>query len=182
MRLFPTRSPWWKIKHLNMFYLWDSWINSHFYDLVLCFSGFTLAPKVKNTIGKYLEWESQDGHSFLRGGFSYSNGSLKVPKDGYYRVFLQITYESRDESRSELRLNNMVYIFRETYKEDWPLLSSVDTIPRPVEEWSKTLYTAGLFFLEANSKLRVTSSHSHLIAEKEFQVFFGAELLPGNLV
>lgn len=77
----------------------------------------------------------------------------------------------------------MVYIFRETYKEDWPLLSSFDTIPRTLEvEWSKSLYTAGLFFLEANSKLRVTSSHSHLIAEKEFQVFFGAELLPGNLV
>lgn len=76
----------------------------------------------------------------------------------------------------------MVYVFRETYKEDWPLLSSVDTVPRTVEEWSKTLYTAGLFHLEANSKLRVTSSHSHLIAEKEFQVFFGAELLPGNPV
>lgn len=87
-----------------------------------------------------------------------------------------------DELHCEFRLTNMVYVFRETYQEDWPLLSSVDTVPCAEDEWSKTLYTAGLFHLDANSKLRVTSSHSHLIAEKEFQVFFGAELLLANPV
>lgn len=152
--------------------------------MTLFSASFTLAPKVKDTSETYLQWESRDGHSFLRGGFSYSNGSLKVPKDGCYRVFLQITYESGSESHDGFnnRLANTVYIFRETYKEDWSLLSSVDTIPHTSEEWSKTLYTAGLFLLEANSKLRVKSSHCHLIAEKEYQVFFGAELLPGSLV
>lgn len=47
-----------------------------------------------------------------------------------------------------------------------------------MEPWSKSLYTAGLFFLEAKSILRVKSSHTELIAKREYQVFFGAELLP----
>lgn len=46
-----------------------------------------------------------------------------------------------------------------------------------MEPWSKSLYTAGLFSLDAKSILRVKSSYPELIAEKEFQVFFGAELL-----
>ncbi|XP_076586005.1 lymphotoxin-alpha-like [Chaetodon auriga] len=139
------------------------------------------APKGKNTVGKYLEWESKDGHAFCHGGFNYSSGDLVVPINGIYRVFLQITYESKKVQqcvRDELRLSNMVFLFRETYTDDVCLLSSVDTVSCSMEPWSKSLYTAGLFFLEANGKLRVTSSHSELIVKKEYQVFFGAEFLP----
>lgn len=101
-----------------------------------------------------------------------------VPRSGIYRVFLQITYQSKiDYKRKELGLTTTVYVFRDTYTQDMSLLSSVDTINTSMETWNKSLYTAGLFFLEANCLLRVKSSHPHLIVKKEHQVFFGAELL-----
>lgn len=102
-----------------------------------------------------------------------------VPRNGIYRVFLQITYESKiDLKCDKLRLNNRVVVFREIYTDNVPILSSVDTVSCSVEPWSKSLYTAGLFSLEAKSILRVKSSHPELIAKREYQVFFGAELLP----
>lgn len=102
-----------------------------------------------------------------------------VPRNGIYRVFLQITFESKNNLKcDELRLTNRVFFFRDTYADDVPFLSSVDSVRCSMEPWSKSLYTAGLFFLEANSILRVKSSHPELIVKKEYQVFFGAELLP----
>lgn len=139
------------------------------------------APEGDITEGDYLEWESDSGNAFCLGGFNYSSGNLVVPRSGIYRVFLQITYESTDDLKclgDELRLTNRVVFIRDTYDIDVPLLSSVDTVSCSMEQWSKSLYTAGLFRLEANCRLRVTSSHPELIVKKEYQVFFGAELLP----
>lgn len=104
-----------------------------------------------------------------------------MPRNGIYRVFLQITYESKDDidcRSDELRLTNVISLYQDSYTMNIPLLSSVDTVSCSMEQWSKSLYTAGLFSLEANGRLRVTSSHPDLIVGQEHQVFFGAELLP----
>nr|XP_046241985.1 lymphotoxin-alpha [Scatophagus argus] len=136
------------------------------------------APTGSHTDGKYLQWESNDGHAFCHGGFNYSSGDLVVPRSGLYRVFLQITYESKDKHNcDELKLINKVFVFRDSYPHDVPLLSSVDTVSY-TKPWSKSLYTDGLFFLEANCRLHVTSSCPDLIIKREYQVFFGAELMP----
>ncbi|XP_042344295.1 tumor necrosis factor-like [Plectropomus leopardus] len=140
------------------------------------------APRGNNTVGEYLAWESVLGNAFCNGGFIYSSGDLVVPRPGIYRVFLQITYENKHHFNchgDELRLSNSVYVFQDTYQDDVRLLSSMETVSCSMEQWSKSLYTAGLFYLEANSKLRVTALYPQLIANtKESQVFFGAELLP----
>ncbi|XP_075954971.1 lymphotoxin-alpha-like [Anarhichas minor] len=139
------------------------------------------APTGNNSIGTYLAWESELGHAFCHGGFNYSNGDLFVPRTGTYRVFLQITYESKDdpnECDDEPRLSNFVFYISNAYKDSVTLLSSVDTMNCNMEQWSKTLYTAGLFYLDVNSRLRVKSSHLGLIVKSEHKVFFGAELLP----
>uniref|UniRef100_A0A8C2WE81 THD domain-containing protein n=1 Tax=Cyclopterus lumpus TaxID=8103 RepID=A0A8C2WE81_CYCLU len=139
-----------------------------------------LENKPRNNFnGKYLEWERLAGRAFCNGGFNYSSGNLMVPRLGIYRVFLQITYESKNnlECDEELRLSNSVFLIRDDYKTHVPLLSSVDTLSCSMKQWSKTLYTAGLFSLEADSRLQVTSSHPSLIVESESKVFFGAELL-----
>ncbi|XP_068590403.1 lymphotoxin-alpha-like [Cebidichthys violaceus] len=143
-------------------------------------SAMLTAPKGDNVIGKYLEWESEDGNAFCHGGFNYSSGNLSVPRNGIYRVFLQITYESKDNLKcdDELRLTNSVFLIWDAYNINVPLLSSVDSVSCSMEQWSKTLYTAGLFSLEANGRLRVKSSHPDLIVKSEYKVFFGAELLP----
>lgn len=150
------------------------------HNLSFAFLPSLLAPKGEIPDGEYLEWENKDGHAYCHGGFNYSSGNLVVPMNGIYRVFLQITYESKEdyECPDVLRLATVVLLFRETYAENVPLLSSVDTVSCSMEPWSKSLYTAGLFSLEANCRLRVTSSNPGLIVQKEYQVFFGAELLP----
>ncbi|XP_070761208.1 lymphotoxin-alpha-like [Enoplosus armatus] len=144
-------------------------------------SAMLTAPKSKNMDEEYLEWEIAEGNAFFQGGFNYSSGNLVVPRGGIYRVYLQITYESKEDLKcfgDELRLTNMVFYIRDSYDADECLLSSVDTVSCSMEQWSKSLYTAGLFFLEANVRLRVKSSHPDLIVPNQHQVFFGAELLP----
>uniref|UniRef100_A0A3B4X2T8 THD domain-containing protein n=1 Tax=Seriola lalandi dorsalis TaxID=1841481 RepID=A0A3B4X2T8_SERLL len=138
------------------------------------------APFEKNTDGKYLLWESKIGNAHCHGGFNYSSGNLVVPRNGVYRVFLQITYEGErgPECSGEEVLSNIVYWIRDSYGGERPLLSAVDTVSCRMKHWSKSLYTAGSFLLEANSRLRVNSTHPQLIANNEYQVFFGAELLP----
>ncbi|XP_031732643.1 lymphotoxin-alpha-like [Anarrhichthys ocellatus] len=139
------------------------------------------APRGNYGIGTYLEWESEVGLAFCHGGFNYSSGDLLVPRTGIYRVFLQITYESKDDPNKcvdEPRLSNSVFFIRDAYNDNVVLLSSVDTLNCSIEQWSKTLYTAGLFSLEANGRLHVKSSHPGLIVKSQHKVFFGAELLP----
>lgn len=138
-----------------------------------------IVPRGDNIDGKYLEWESKAGHAFCNGGFNYSSGDLVVPRNGFYRVFLQIAYESKASLTCERRtLINTVFVFRDAYRVDRPLLSSVDTVDCGTEPWIKSLYTSGMFYLEVNCRLRVTSSFRDLIVKEEHQVFFGAELLP----
>ncbi|KAA8592829.1 lymphotoxin-alpha [Etheostoma spectabile] len=145
-------------------------------------SAMLTVPSDNSLDGEYLKWESKAGNAFCHGGFNYSSGNLVVPRKGLYRVFLQITYESKDgfkcPSDEELRLTNEVFVISDNYNEDMALLSSVDTVNCSMKQWSKSTYTAGLFLLEANSRLRVTSSYHDIITKKESQVFFGAELLP----
>ncbi|KAL3062248.1 hypothetical protein OYC64_002116 [Pagothenia borchgrevinki] len=141
-------------------------------------SAMLTAPKGNKTDGDYLLWESDTGNAFCSGGFIYSGGSLVVPRAGHYRVFLQITYESKSHSNGNLRLNSTVFVLQKSYNDYQPLLISEDTVSKKLKRWNKSLYTAGLFFLEADSRLRVTSSCQELIVGNEDRVFFGADLLP----
>lgn len=139
-------------------------------------SAMLTAYRGNQTVGDYLQWET--GH--CEGGFHYSNGDLVVPKDGFYRVFLQITYQSDGEHcpKVEMKLNNKVRYFTDSYRMDTTLLSSDDTVRCSKEPWTKSLYTSGLFKLEANDRLRVTSNYRKFITRNHYEVFFGAERLP----
>lgn len=139
----------------------------------------SLAPADNITDGNYLQWESKTGNAHCKGGFSYSDGSLVVPRKGTYRVYLQITYEGGGEACliPMMKLTSTVLSIRDDYKHDIHLLSSVDTVTCSEQPWMKSLYTSGLFLLTANEILHVTSSHPDLIVKNEHQVFFGAELL-----
>ncbi|XP_078106127.1 lymphotoxin-alpha-like [Sander vitreus] len=143
-------------------------------------SAMLTAPRGNNLDGKYLKWESINGNAFCHGGFNCSSTNLVVPRKGLYSVFLQITYEGDFScpSDEELRLTNEVFVISDNYNMDVSLLSSVNTVNCSMDRWIKSTYTGGLFFLEANSRLRVTSSKHDLISKKESQVFFGAVMLP----
>ncbi|XP_061837133.1 lymphotoxin-alpha-like [Nerophis lumbriciformis] len=144
-------------------------------------SALLTAPEGNRTDGQYLRWGTEHHNAHLHGGFSYSDGSLVVPRTGLYRVFLQVTYWIPDDFKYDtcpLRLENIVYIFRTSYKEDMPLLSTKHTLSCSTKNWYETVYTAASFELDAQSKLRVTSTLKHLISADATSVFFGAELLP----
>ncbi|XP_028271179.1 lymphotoxin-alpha-like [Parambassis ranga] len=127
----------------------------------------------------YLQWESVIGNVHCHGGFNYSNGDLVVPRKGMYRVFLQITFiiECKEDSKTERKVWNNVYVYSDAYEADTILLSSVDMVACRGHLWYKSMYTAGLFSLDANDRLRVKSSDPKLIARNEHEVLFGAELL-----
>ncbi|XP_018524930.1 tumor necrosis factor ligand superfamily member 15 [Lates calcarifer] len=137
------------------------------------------APSTNQIPGEFLEWESEIGNIHCHGGFNYSSGNLMVPRKGIYRVFLQITYESVNAcTEATKRLISEVFYITNSYNDNRRLLSSEDTVSCSLKPWRKSLYTSGLFVLEANSRLRVKSSHPELIVNKQYLVFFGAELLP----
>ncbi|KAM4579186.1 uncharacterized protein V3H82_008457 [Fundulus diaphanus] len=143
-------------------------------------SAMLTVPFGNNVFGKYLLWEHKLGQAYIEGGFSYSNGSLVVPRKGLYRVFLQLTFriQSSECSKPEvLTLSNSVNVFKNSYPSDHLLLSTVDTVVCGHRSWEKSLFTSGLFKLDANDKLRVTSTHPSYLDKKEHTVFFGAELI-----
>ncbi len=148
-------------------------IHNLIFDILLSF----LAPRHNITDGKYLNWESEIGKIFLHGGFNYSGGDLVVPRQGIYRLFLQITYESKTCNGQRLELKNDVMVFHDNYLKDVSLLQSYDTVNCSMGRWKKSLYASGLFELEANSKLHVTSSKPDHIMKNEKLTFFGAEFV-----
>uniref|UniRef100_A0A3Q0RTR4 THD domain-containing protein n=1 Tax=Amphilophus citrinellus TaxID=61819 RepID=A0A3Q0RTR4_AMPCI len=137
---------------------------------------FFLAPTGNNTNGKYLQWAHDIGIAYCHGGFNYSNGDLVVPRNGLYSVFLQITYQMKCPGRT-IKLMNTVSHVKEEYGKDMNLLSSSHTVSCSTDGWSKSLYTAGLFFLKAKDRLHVTSSYPEYITKREYEVFFGAVFL-----
>ncbi|XP_030579681.1 lymphotoxin-alpha-like [Archocentrus centrarchus] len=139
-------------------------------------SAMLTAPTGNNTNGKYLQWAHDIGIAYCHGGFNYSNGDLVVPRNGLYSVFLQITYQMECPGRT-IKLMNTVSHVKEEYGKDMNLLSSSHTVSCSTDGWSKSLYTAGLFFLKAKDRLHVTSSYPEYITKREYEVFFGAVFL-----
>lgn len=124
-------------------------------------------------------WQSKDGEAHCRGGFRYTGQDLVVPTTGVYRVFLQVTYESKGSDEDEPMVSNSVSVLEESYKKERCILTAFDTVSCS-KTWRKTLYTSGLFFLEAHAELRTTSSHHDLIIPSETMTFFGAELVSNS--
>uniref|UniRef100_A0A8C6LVH6 THD domain-containing protein n=1 Tax=Nothobranchius furzeri TaxID=105023 RepID=A0A8C6LVH6_NOTFU len=147
---------------------------------------FLSAPEIPDISNKQLQWESNMGNAFCKGGFNYTDGHLVVPRAGYYRVFLQITYgdqggdaDTHCKNRETLKLSHSVSYFHDSYPDYQPLLSAVDTVIC-AQGWRKSLFTSGLFHLDKDSVLKVESEQPKRIVRNEHEVFFGAELLPDS--
>ncbi|KAF7655326.1 hypothetical protein LDENG_00057610 [Lucifuga dentata] len=127
---------------------------------------------------EHLKWEHKSGNAYCDGGFRYSNGYLVVPRNGYYTVYLQVTYENYKPIscfKNVLILESEVHIFQQSYPMNVTLMSMVESVNCSWKTWRKSLYTSAVFHLETNDRMWVTSSHPEFIAQKEQQVFFGAK-------
>uniref|UniRef100_A0A3Q2D7K3 THD domain-containing protein n=1 Tax=Cyprinodon variegatus TaxID=28743 RepID=A0A3Q2D7K3_CYPVA len=141
----------------------------------------TSADDTFRLVQNILLWETELGNARIQGGFKYSNGNLIVPRDGIYRVYLQITYSSESAEANGQSVCNKVNVISLSYEKRVPLLSACDTIVFSKTPWKKSLFTSGSFRLYAKDKLLVTSSHSNYIFRNEHEGFFGAELVFDNL-
>lgn len=109
----------------------------------------------------------------------YTDGDLVVPRTGFYRVYVQITYENLSEEcpGDVMVLTHSVYFYQDGYQEYVQLLKAVDTV-RCDTQWQKSIYSSAVFHLNANDRLRVKSTQPKNIMKNEHEAFFGAELLP----
>ncbi|KAJ7994052.1 hypothetical protein DPEC_G00261940 [Dallia pectoralis] len=141
-------------------------------------SAHLTAPRPFNSSVGYLKWEYQIGHSHLI-GFDYENGSLIVPSDGNYRIYLQIWFRKTDTfhcNEKVLVLNQTVLLYAKGYTDKDPLLVSSDTVNCREQYWEKTLYTSGIFALQAGDRLCVEKviRFQELMFPHETKTFFGA--------
>ncbi|XP_073675852.1 uncharacterized protein [Garra rufa] len=100
------------------------------------------------------------------------NKTLKVLRSGTYKVSLQITYskvESRKLSgkleKDEIFLQHDIHHFTDKYKKDMPLPSPLLTYCETVNlnNWRKSMFSEGIFVLEATDRLKVWSNNLNLI-------------------
>ncbi|XP_013885755.1 lymphotoxin-alpha [Austrofundulus limnaeus] len=142
-------------------------------------------PRAKLTVlresndSETLQWESKKGEVYCNGGFLYADGDLVVPRTGFYRVYVQITYGNMDEKcpAGVMVLTHLVYCYQDGYQKYVQLLKAVDTV-RCDTPWQKSIYSSAVFHLNANDRLRVRSTQPKNIMKNEHEAFFGAELLP----
>lgn len=146
-------------------------VNGEALNLVFFF--FFLA-RVNQTSGDPLQWETELGNAFL-GGFNYSDGNLVVPRDGFYRVFLQVAFEIPNECENQA-LSCTVLALSEDYPKYKEILKTDDFVE--CCNCIKTLYTSALFSFKENTMLKVKTNGPYIISKDEKLVFFGAELLP----
>ncbi|XP_026126556.1 uncharacterized protein LOC113107939 [Carassius auratus] len=91
-----------------------------------------------------------------------NNESLKVLRDGTYKVSLQITYKKIfSENTSEIFLQHDIRHCTEAYDGALTLLVHCETVN--LKYWTKTLFSEGIFSLKAGDRLKVWSNNRKLI-------------------
>ncbi|XP_051525866.1 uncharacterized protein si:ch211-158d24.4 isoform X1 [Myxocyprinus asiaticus] len=109
--------------------------------------------------------------------------SLKVHRDGTYKVSLQIMYRGLEgyigdgEQSQHGILHHEIHHYTDSYPRVPPLLTYMETVNFKSPYWKKTLFSEGIFSLNTGDRLKVWSSHLILIdvGEKvEQKTFFVA--------
>ncbi|XP_029998957.1 tumor necrosis factor ligand superfamily member 14 [Sphaeramia orbicularis] len=139
-------------------------------------SAFLTAPADGTSNGRYLKWETTLGNAHCQ-GFNYSGGNLTVLRKGYYSIALQITMENINGTCDGNQLHLTVFRFKVQYPDFKSLLETYDTMCC-TKGCIKSLFTSGVFSLEAGTILRVEVSHPKHITQRlnEQEVFFSVHL------
>ncbi|KAL0979562.1 hypothetical protein UPYG_G00186590 [Umbra pygmaea] len=144
------------------------------------------APSTFNNYeSNYLKWEDQLGLAQLR-EFTYQDGDLIVPRDGMYKVYLQITFRMPGDFNCRedvFVISQTVKLFAMSYQKDTNLLTASDTVycktQTETHYWETSPYISGVFKLEAGDKLRVwkDNMYQEMMLLEEDKTFFGAHLI-----
>lgn len=140
-------------------------------------------PSAMLTIEKksHLVWQYAEGNAHRRGGMTYEGGSLTVPSKGLYRLYLQVTFVfTLDNNDSDMCANDILDLkiklerYSNSYNNFTLLLESDETMSCK-HDWTKSMYTSGIFELEALSQIRVNLTPENLVKTDDAHSFLGAE-------
>ncbi|XP_062310303.1 uncharacterized protein si:ch211-158d24.4 [Osmerus eperlanus] len=144
-------------------------------------NAFLTAPDTHHTNSfAPIEWERNRGNAHL-GTFTSNGTDLIVPRDGTYRIYLQITYMGPKNVpvgalANVASLEFYLHKFGLGYKKDIRLLSFYDTVDLN-SLIRKSLNTAATFDLKFNDRLKVKTNKPELMVLSEDTTFFGADLI-----
>ncbi|TRY55482.1 hypothetical protein DNTS_027871 [Danionella cerebrum] len=127
------------------------------------FVRLTVPKKSKLKYGD-VEWipTPESVHPNNTGYLSLSvNGShLEVLRTGIYRICLQITYKHITEAEQNVSLQQDVYITSDKYENEILQLTSMEAVN--FDYWRKSLFTEGIFELDAGDKLFIRANLSFI--------------------
>ncbi|XP_066500229.1 lymphotoxin-beta [Hoplias malabaricus] len=99
--------------------------------------------------------------------YSLSQDSLHlvIPQDGFYRMWLQVTYHDIGGkwSKDQLSLRSELYTISNDHGSETPRLRVFETIPAKSNKWIKSVYSGDIFSLMKGDQIKVNSSHPLLI-------------------
>lgn len=98
--------------------------------------------------------------------------SLEVKRSGTYKVSLQITYRGLDNYIKETTLQQDIKTYSHGYEAPIFLLTSMETLNFTSPYWKKSIFSEGIFSLEAGDKLSVESNNLPLIDRFHQTTFF----------
>lgn len=125
--------------------------------------------EVKTGDVPWSKYTTQDSRYFT---LAEDGKSLEVNRSGTYKVSLQITYRGLDKYINETILKQDIEKYPVSYGRRISLLTYTETMNFTSRYWRKSLFSEGIFSLEAGDKLIVASNNLPLIDISHQTTFF----------
>ncbi|XP_018432475.1 PREDICTED: tumor necrosis factor-like [Nanorana parkeri] len=137
---------------------------SCFWTINICRTSQSTA-KTKDHI---LQWEWSNGLAFVGGGMLYENKSIKIPKEGFYFVYSQVSLKI-PSNFGEHFVSQIVRV-NSNYGDPEILFSG-----KAVKNGQQTIYLAGLLHLIRGDQLKVNvTAVDQVDIRSNDKTFFGA--------
>uniref|UniRef100_A0A8C2JH64 Lymphotoxin-alpha n=1 Tax=Cyprinus carpio TaxID=7962 RepID=A0A8C2JH64_CYPCA len=128
-----------------------------------------------------LKWVSGVDQSFEQGGLKLVDNEIRIPTDGLYFVYSQVSYaiqciEDDEDDTIQKFLSHSIWRYTDAV-EDWkPLQNSAHSICQSLEDEKttySTIYLGAVFKLREGDKLSTKTTHVANIEEDYAKTFFG---------
>ncbi|XP_041955617.1 tumor necrosis factor ligand superfamily member 15-like isoform X2 [Alosa sapidissima] len=116
----------------------------------------------------FLSWRNRSKDD-LNMEYNHSEQSLVIPENGFYVIYLQISYRGIKKSceKNVLLMHDVIKRSPRYNNEPRTVISSLETVPRNVcgEEWRKTTHSTARIFLYKEDSLKVNLISNHSLVD-----------------
>lgn len=127
-----------------------------------------------------LKWVSGVDQSFAQGGLKLDNNKIRIPADGLYFVYSQVSYAIEcnmdDDDATQKLLSHIIWRDTDAVGNPMPLQSSAHSVCQSNKDGKtvySTIYLGAVFKLMDGDKLSTTTTHVEDIEEDYAKTFFG---------